>query len=78
MTTKTNRRGRPPKGSDTAKSKSVLIRLDEDEKQAFTEAAELAGLSLSGWIRERLRLAATKELRFEGRTVAFLKNDGAD
>ena len=43
-----------------------------DEKQAFKEAADLAGLALSAWIRERLRTAARKELEGANRPVHFM------
>jgi hypothetical protein len=48
------------------------MRLEPSEKQAFREAAELAGLDLSAWIRERLRAASRKELEGADRPVAFL------
>jgi hypothetical protein len=48
------------------------MRLDVAEKQAFRDAAELAGLDLSAWIRERLRTVARQELESVGRPVAFL------
>ena len=65
-------RGRPPKGSDKIKSGRLNIRLSETEKAAFNEAAELSGLELSAWIRERLRQVAKKELEANGREVVFL------
>jgi len=65
-------RGRPPKGSDKVKSGRLNIRLSETEKAAFNDAAELSGLELSAWIRERLRTVARKELESVGREVAFL------
>jgi hypothetical protein len=54
------------------KTESVLIRASADEKTAFKEAAELAGIPLSAWIRERLRRAARSELIDGGRRVAFM------
>src|SRR5579883_2108795 len=66
------RKGRPPKGAGKTKMSFLQVRLDEAEKRAFTEAAELAGLALSAWVRERLRLQARKELEKAHRTVAFL------
>ena len=66
------RRGRPPKGSDKVKGTRLDIRLSEVEKQGFSDAAELAGLELSGWIRERLRQAARKELQSADKPIAFL------
>ncbi len=51
------------------------VRLDSKEKQAFKDAAELAGVALSAWVRLRLREAARKELRESGRTVAFMEEE---
>jgi len=65
------RRGRPPKGAGKTKASFLQVRLDEAEKRAFNEAAELSGLALSAWVRERLRLLARKELEKVGRSVAF-------
>jgi uncharacterized protein (DUF1778 family) len=67
------RRGRPPKGSDKIKGIRLDMRLEATEKQAFRDAAELAGLDLSAWMRERLRAQARKELEGAGKPVAFLK-----
>jgi predicted HicB family RNase H-like nuclease len=39
------------------KSFVVQIRVTETEKDGFTQSADLAGISLSSWVRERLRLA---------------------
>jgi hypothetical protein len=68
-----NRRGRPPKGSDRTKGELLQIRLESAEKRAFEDAAELAGLALSAWVRERLRIVARKELEKNGKPVAFLR-----
>lgn len=65
------RTGRPLK--DKTKGDYLEVRLDAEEKQAFKDAADLAGLALSAWVRERLRLASRKELEEAGRTVAFLR-----
>ena len=67
-----NRGGRPRKGSDKKKAVRLDMRMEESEKQAFHSAAELAGLDLSAWIRERLRRAARDELREAGKPIAFL------
>lgn len=69
---KTIKRGRPPKGQDRLKADYLDIRLFPAEKQAFRDAAELAGLDLSAWVRERLRIQARKELEGAGKPVAFL------
>lgn len=70
---KTRPRGRPPKEAHLRKEGQLLIRVDSAEKDAFWEAAELAGLPLSAWVRERLRQIATRELANANRPVAFLK-----
>ncbi|MHB1424334.1 MAG: hypothetical protein ACYC3I_14265 [Gemmataceae bacterium] len=66
------RKGRPPKEAGKAKASILQVRLDEAEKRAFNDAAELAGLALSAWVRERLRTLARKELENAGLPVAFL------
>ena len=71
------RRGRPPIGSDRTKSQSILPRLLRSEKDGFSQAAEIAGVPLTVWIRERLRSAARRELLDSSRDVPFL-NAGAD
>lgn len=49
------------------------IRVRSDEKRAFRNAAELAGIPLSTWIRERLRQVAIRELEAVGRSIPFLE-----
>jgi uncharacterized protein (DUF1778 family) len=72
MSTKQRRRGRPKKDPDRTKGEYLDIRLEAAEKQAFRDAAGLAGLDLSAWVRERLRTMARKELENAGQPVAFL------
>ncbi|HEX4077493.1 MAG TPA: hypothetical protein VHX61_01280 [Rhizomicrobium sp.] len=55
------------------KSESVEVRVTPEEKQAFRDAADIAGIPLSAWIRERLRLAAIRELEGVGQPIAFVK-----
>ncbi len=55
------------------KTASVEVRMSNEEKQAFKDAAELAGIPMSAWIRERLRRAAIRELEDASRPIAFLK-----
>ncbi len=50
----------------------IEIRVATSEKDGFEEAAALAGISLSSWVRERLRLAAIRELESAGRRVPFV------
>ena len=71
-TNKQKRRGRPPKGSDKVKGFRLDMRVDANEKESFRLAAELAGLDMSAWIRERLRQNARKELESAGQRVRFL------
>ena len=66
------KRGRPPKADGQAKSESILLRLDPAEKAGFTEAANVAGLPLTVWMRERMRRIAAEELRASGKAVPFL------
>jgi len=40
-----------------------LMRLTKSEKDGFDTAAEIAGIDLSSWARERLRNAAISELQ---------------
>jgi len=56
-----------------AKSQNLQIRLTEQEKAGFSEAAELAGIPVSSWVRERLRLAAIRELESAGRPIPFVR-----
>jgi uncharacterized protein (DUF1778 family) len=59
-----------------AKTRQMLIRLDDSEKQGFERAAELAGATLSAWARERLRGAARRELIEAGEQVPFYQRTG--
>lgn len=53
-------------------SESLALRMEPAEKQAFKDAAELAGVPLSVWMRERLRRVAVRELQEAARPIAFL------
>lgn len=48
------------------------LRLEIAEKEAFRQAADLAGVPVSAWVRERLRRAAREELEGFGMAVPFL------
>jgi predicted HicB family RNase H-like nuclease len=68
-----NTRHKNTKSGSTKRREGLLqVRVADAEKEAFGEAASLSGLALSAWVRERLRLAAAKELEAVGRSVAFL------
>ncbi|MFI5460666.1 MAG: plasmid mobilization protein [Isosphaerales bacterium] len=64
--------GRPQKSVKDRKAKYLEVRVSESEKQAFQDAADLAGISLSTWVRERLRHVAVRELEAAARPIAFL------
>jgi uncharacterized protein (DUF1778 family) len=53
----------------------IELRVQPNEKKGFEEAASIAGLSLSSWIRERLRMAAVRELEAASRSIPFLKGE---
>lgn len=53
------------------KTTALQIRVDPHEKEAFDEAARLAGVSLSAWARMTLRRAAKREFEDAGRRVDF-------
>jgi hypothetical protein len=67
------KRGAPTKRTQDRKAAVTQIRLLAVEKEGFEEAARLAGLSLSAWMRERLRMIARKELEDHGEPVSFLR-----
>lgn len=56
-----------------SKEQVLQIRLTVDEKNGFSAAAELAGIPLSSWVRERLRLAAIRDLESAGQQIPFVK-----
>lgn len=55
------------------KARVLQIRLSEDEKTGFEAAADLAGIPLSSWVRERLRLACIRDLESAGQKIPFIK-----
>lgn len=55
------------------KTDLLQLRLLPSEKEAFQKAADLAGVALSAWVRERLRSAARRELIEAGQQVPFLQ-----
>ena len=57
-----------------AKQQVLQIRLDEREKAAFLTAAELAGIPLSSWVRERLRFSAIRDLEGAGLRPEFVED----
>jgi uncharacterized protein (DUF1778 family) len=65
--------GRPKKSPESVKTEYIEMRVEKSEKDTFRAAADAAGLPLSGWIRQRLRRDAKKELEDLGLPVAFLE-----
>ena len=57
------------------KTEFVKIRLSETEKEGFETAADLAGISLSAWMRERLRRAAIRELEEASKPIPFISRE---
>jgi hypothetical protein len=58
---------------DMTRKDVLQLRLTDEEKLAFENAAAVSGIPLSAWARERLRIAATQELANIGQRAAFLK-----
>jgi hypothetical protein len=65
--------GRPKK--KITRSAYLELRLTEAEKSAFNNAAAIAGISTSTWVRERIRRAAARELEEAGLPIPFLRDD---
>lgn len=58
---------------EMSKSQTVQIRVTEAERIGFRQAAKLAGIPLSSWVRERLRVSAIRELEHAGQRVPFIE-----
>ncbi len=58
------------------KTEPIQVRVSPSEKQAFNDAANSIGVSLSAWIRAHLRRAAIRDLEEVGQQAAFLKIGG--
>ncbi len=55
-----------------AKEQTIQIRVTTDEKLGFQASADLSGIPLSAWVRERLRQAAIRDLAAAGRRAPFI------
>ena len=55
------------------KEYNLQVRLTQAERDTLKAAAEAAGLSVSSWLRDRLRKAARTELQASGKKVPFLE-----
>ena len=56
-----------------SKEQVLQIRLTDAEKRGFQAAANTAGIPLSSWVRERLRLAAIRDLEGSGQKIPFVE-----
>lgn len=65
--------GRPKKDASETRGEYLDVRLGTAEKESFKIAADLAGLSMAAWVRERLRAAARSELYSAGVPVPFIR-----
>lgn len=55
------------------RDQNLILAVSANEKEGFRQAADLAGIGLSSWARERLRSAAIRELQEVGRKIPFVK-----
>jgi hypothetical protein len=53
-----SRRGARPKATDKVKATQIHLRITEELKKEFEDAAEREGMELSAWVRWTLRKAA--------------------
>ena len=67
------KRGRPKLPAGEKKGEYMEMWLHEAEKEAFVRAAGVAGMSLSAWVRARLRAASQRELEKMNLPVAFIE-----
>jgi uncharacterized protein (DUF1778 family) len=58
-----NRMGRPPKSGERPMEGRLEIRVADDEKQAYADAAKAKGVDRSDWIRATLNTAAKRALK---------------
>lgn len=63
-------------GFNMEKLTSLQVRISESDKESIELAAEICGISVSVWVRERLRKTARIELQSAGIKVPFLEDVG--
>ena len=61
------------RSSQGRKDVPLNLRVSAEEKEAFAQAADIAGLGVSAWVRERLRRVARSELESANLPVAFIQ-----
>lgn len=57
---------------------SMQVRMPKSEIESYKDAAKLSGVSVSSWVRDRLRKAARQELQSSGKRVAFIEDVAND
>jgi uncharacterized protein (DUF1778 family) len=62
-----SRRGRPPKSGNVNLTERLELRLTAEEKDAYAEAADAAGMERSDWIRAILNKAVKRPLKAPNR-----------
>lgn len=55
--------GRPPKPAEEVLAVRIDLRVTAAEKASFEEAAQVSGLSLSEWLRTKMKAAAKRDMR---------------
>lgn len=60
-----------PDSKKSLRDAFLELRLQSKEKTTFRDAAKLAGVPLSSWVRERLRRAAIRELEEAAKPIAI-------
>ncbi len=53
---------------------NMQVRMPKSEITTYKDAAKLSGVSVSSWVRDRLRKAARQELQSSGMKVSFLED----
>lgn len=56
-------RGRPPKPPGETLGELLQIRIADDERAAYQQAADKTGMTFSAWVRDRLNKAARRDAK---------------
>lgn len=66
MSTEQRGPGRPSLPDTEGKRKTIGFRVEAKEHAAIEQAASIAGMKLSDWVRARLSAAAAREIKRAG------------
>ena len=55
------------------KTNVIQVRITKSEQEGFKRAAEISGIGLSAWARQKLRSAAIRDLQEVGEAIKFLE-----